>query len=85
MPKRILIGTIMSATMQETARVRIDRSTPHRLYGKRFRISKSYLAHNPENTYQTGDVVQMVESRPLSKRKHWVIEGKVERPGQREK
>lgn len=73
MPKRILIGMITSASMQQTARVQIDRKKSHRLYGKQFQVSKQYLVHNPQDQFSVGDVVAIEESRPLSKRKHWII------------
>ncbi len=73
MAKRHLIGTIASVKMHETARVRVERHIRHRLYGKRFRVTTTYLSHNPNNTYQLGDIVEIEEHRPFSKNKQWLI------------
>jgi small subunit ribosomal protein S17 len=71
--RRRLSGVVTSAKMQKTVTVQVDRSHRHPLYGKVMRKSKKYLVHD-EIGCQPGDKVLMVESRPLSKRKRWVIE-----------
>lgn len=71
--RRRLSGVVTSAKMQKTVTVQVDRSHRHPLYGKVMRQSKKYLVHD-EIGCQPGDKVLMVESRPLSKRKRWVIE-----------
>jgi small subunit ribosomal protein S17 len=59
--------------MQKTVTVQVHRSHRHPVYGKVLRKKKKYLVHD-EIGCQPGDKVMMVESRPLSKRKRWVIE-----------
>lgn len=62
-----------SANMMKTVKVRVDRSYRHPLYGKVVRSHKNYLVHD-EIGCQPGDVVCIVESRPISKRKRWVVQ-----------
>lgn len=71
--RRRLTGEVVDSKMQKTAKVRVSRSYRHPVYGKVMRQSKNYLAHD-ELGVQPGDLVQIVESRPISKRKRWVIE-----------
>jgi len=71
--RRRLSGVVTRAKMQKTVTVQVDRSHRHPLYGKVMRKNKKYLVHD-EMDCQPGDKVLMVESRPLSKRKRWVIE-----------
>jgi small subunit ribosomal protein S17 len=59
--------------MQKTVKVRVDRSYRHPLYGKVVRSYKNYLVHD-EIGCQPGDIVCMVESRPISKRKRWAVQ-----------
>ncbi|MEK7460854.1 MAG: 30S ribosomal protein S17 [Patescibacteria group bacterium] len=73
MPRRRLIGTITSVKMAETALVTIETMRRHPLYGKRYRLNTSFVAHNPANTYVLGDQVEIEEHRPFSKTKHWLI------------
>jgi small subunit ribosomal protein S17 len=77
MPKRKLIGKIVSNKMQKTLVVEVERITEHKKYRKRYRISKKYKAHNEKGEYKIGDKVVIEESRPLSKEKHWIVKGKV--------
>ena len=62
-----------SANMIKTVKVRVDRSYRHPLYGKVVRSHKNYLVHD-EIGCQPGDIVCIVESRPISKRKRWVVQ-----------
>jgi small subunit ribosomal protein S17 len=71
--RKRLTGVVVSAKMEKTVKVRIDRSYRHPLYGKVVRTHKDYLVHD-EMGSQPGDIIKMVESRPISKRKRWVIE-----------
>jgi len=73
MSRRRLIGTITSVKMTETALVSIETMRRHPLYGKRYRRSRSFAAHNPANTYGLGDQVEIEEHRPIAKTKHWLI------------
>ena len=71
--RRRLTGVVVSAKMQKTVIVQVNRSHRHPVYGKVMRKSKNYIVHD-EIGSQPGDKVMIVESRPLSKRKRWVIE-----------
>ena len=81
--RRRLEGTVSSAKMMKTVKVRVDRSYRHPLYGKVIRSHKNYLVHD-EIGCQPGDVVCIVESRPLSKRKRWVVQEVLRRASEAE-
>jgi small subunit ribosomal protein S17 len=71
--RRRLTGTVVSTNMTKTVVVRVDRTVRHPLYGKVIHRSEKFMAHD-ENGCQTGDRVKIVESKPLSARKRWVVE-----------
>ena len=73
MARRRLIGTITSVKMTETALVTIETMRRHPLYGKRYRRTTQFAAHNPKNTFGLGDLVEIEEHRPISKTKHFLI------------
>ncbi|APD09577.1 MULTISPECIES: 30S ribosomal protein S17 [Thermus] len=73
MPKKVLTGVVVSDKMQKTVTVLVERQFPHPLYGKVIKRSKKYLAHDPEERYKVGDVVEIVEARPISKRKRFKV------------
>ncbi|BDG17142.1 30S ribosomal protein S17 [Thermus brockianus] len=73
MPKKVLTGVVVSDKMQKTVTVLVERQFPHPLYGKVIKRSKKYLAHDPEEQYKVGDVVEIVEARPISKRKRFRV------------
>ena len=77
MPKRILIGTVVSDKTDKTVVVKVERKVKHPLYGKIIRRSKKYHAHDEENRFKVGDQVAIEETRPLSKNKSWVVLGPV--------
>jgi small subunit ribosomal protein S17 len=66
-------GVVTRAKVEKTVTVTVENSSRHPLYGKVMRSRKNYLAHD-ELGCQLGDQVRMVESRPISKHKHWVVE-----------
>ncbi len=72
--RRRLTGTVVSNKMQKTVVVRVDRSYRHPLYGKVVRDSRKFMAHDENNDCQMGDTVVIVESRPLSRHKRWVVQ-----------
>ncbi len=71
--RRRLTGVVTSNKMQKTVVVEISRTFRHPLYGKVITRSKRVMAHD-ELGCQIGDQVRLVESRPLSRRKRWVVE-----------
>lgn len=64
-------GTVLSNRQDKTIVVRVERRTQHPLYRKTVIQAKKYYAHDPANEAQVGDVVEIVETRPLSKLKRW--------------
>ena len=73
MPKKVLFGKVVSDKMDKTVVVAVTRFFQHPLYKKRVSSTKKYFAHDPENKSRVGEVVSFVESRPLSKKKRWVL------------
>ena len=65
------IGVVVSAAMQKTITVRVERKTRHPLYGKVMRQVKKFYAHDEDSKAKVGDRVLIVETRPLSKLKRW--------------
>lgn len=70
---RTLIGTVVSDKRSKTVTVQIERRTKHELYGKIVAKSSKYHAHDEKGEYKIGDVVEIAESRPISKTKSWVV------------
>ncbi len=77
--RKQLIGRVVSDKMQKTVVVQVERTHRHPLYGKVVRVRKKYYAHDEGNSCRTGDLVRIVESRPLSRLKRWVVEEILER------
>ena len=75
MPKRILQGVVVSDKGDKTVIVRVERRVMHPVYKKFITRSKKYAAHDEHNTYKSGDQVRIEESRPISKRKRWIVIG----------
>ncbi|MFP6710578.1 MAG: 30S ribosomal protein S17 [Rhodospirillales bacterium] len=73
MPKRIMQGVVVSDKMDKSIVVNVERRTKHPLYKKYIRRSKKYVAHDENNVCKEGDVVQIQECRPISKRKNWEV------------
>ena len=73
MPKRILIGTVVSDKTDKTVVVKVERKVKHPIYGKIMRRSKKYHAHDEDNSFKTGETVRIEETRPLSKLKTWKV------------
>ncbi len=73
MPKRVLQGVVVSDACNKTVIVRVERRVMHPVYKKFVSRSKKYAAHDEDNRHHTGDAVRIQESRPLSKRKHWIV------------
>jgi small subunit ribosomal protein S17 len=75
MPKRILQGVVVSDSCDKTVIVRVERRVMHPVYKKYVSRSKKYAAHDEDNRCRSGESVRIEESRPISKRKHWVVIG----------
>jgi small subunit ribosomal protein S17 len=72
--RKRLVGRVVSDKMEKTVVVAIDISKPHRIYRKVVRSTKKIYAHDESNAIPVGTVVRVVESKPLSKLKRWVVE-----------
>jgi len=64
-------GTVVSNKMDKSITVQVDRKLKHPVYGKFMRKSKKFTAHDEKNECGIGDVVKIMETRPLSKQKRW--------------
>ena len=71
--KKQLIGEVINSPMEKTAVIKVERRFPHPMYKKFIRKSKKYYAHDPENRCNTGDIVRILESKPISKHKRWIV------------
>ena len=70
---RTLVGKVVSDKRSKTITVLIERRTKHELYGKIVAKSSKYHAHDENNEYKMGDVVEIAETRPISKTKAWTV------------
>ena len=77
--RRRLVGLVTSDKMDKTVVVTVERRYRHRLYQKVVRSTKKYMAHDGENACHVGDRVQIIETRPFSRRKRWAVEQILER------
>jgi len=77
--KRTLIGKVVSDKRSKTVTVLIERRVKHALYGKIVGKSSKYHAHDEGGAYKMGDVIEITESRPISKTKNWVATRLVEK------
>jgi len=75
MPRRVLQGTVVSAKNDMTATVKVERKFKHPLYKKIVTKSTKYAAHDPANSCKEGDKVKIIECRPISKTKTWMVVG----------
>jgi small subunit ribosomal protein S17 len=71
--QRKLVGSVVSDKRLKTVTVLVERRTMHELYGKIVGKSSKYHAHDEKGEYKMGDVVEIAESRPISKTKSWVV------------
>mgnify|MGYP003412969614 CR=1 FL=1 len=70
--KRTLVGKVVSDKREKTVTVLIERRVKHELYGKIVGKSSKYHAHDEKGEYKVGDMIEITESRPISKTKNWV-------------
>jgi small subunit ribosomal protein S17 len=71
--KAQLTGTVVSDKMEKTVVVAVARQVRHSVYGKIQRRTSTFVAHNEDNAAKMGDTVNIAETRPLSRRKRWVV------------
>jgi len=77
--KRTLIGRVVSDKMDKTVTVLVERRVKHPMYDKIIVRSKKYHAHNEGNQAKAGDLVEIQESRPVSKTKAWAVTNLLEK------
>lgn len=77
MPRRMLQGIVVSDRNDKTVLVKVEKRVMHPIYKKYVKLHKKYAAHDESNSCKVGDVVKIIESRPISKTKKWVVEEKV--------
>ncbi|MDD3288374.1 MAG: 30S ribosomal protein S17 [Alphaproteobacteria bacterium] len=73
MPRRVLQGTVVSDKGDKTVTILVERRVMHPLFKKYIRVSKKYAAHDEQNRHKVGDKVEIIECRPISKRKRWMV------------
>ncbi len=73
MPRRVLEGVVVSNKMDKSIVVKVESYVMHPLYKKFIKRSKKYVAHDENNGSNIGDVVKIIETKPMSKRKKWAI------------
>lgn len=71
--RKVRIGTVISDKMDKTVVVQVEALTRHPLYKKVIRRRAKFMAHDEENKCRIGDVVKIIETRPLSKKKRWRV------------
>ena len=71
--RKTLVGVVVSDKMDKTVVVKVNQLVKHQVYNKYIRRTEKYKAHDKENACKIGDKVLMVETRPLSKDKHWNV------------
>jgi small subunit ribosomal protein S17 len=68
-----IVGVVVSDKMDRSVVVAVERKVRHAVYGKIRRLTSKFMAHNEDNAAKVGDRVAIVPSRPLSRRKRWVV------------
>ena len=72
--RRTMVGIVVSDKMNKTRVIRVERQVQNGMYGKYITKSTKFKAHDEENKTKTGDMVMIIESRPLSKDKRWAVQ-----------
>jgi small subunit ribosomal protein S17 len=75
-------GTVVGAKMTKTVVVQVDRLVQHRMYGKRIKQRRRFMAHDGAGECHEGDRVLIIESRPLSRHKRWRVSQVLKRAAQ---
>ncbi len=77
--KRVIVGLVKSNKMDKSITVEVSRKLKHPIYGKFVTKSKKFFAHDEKNECEEGDIVKIIEHRPLSRKKRWNLVEIVER------
>lgn len=70
---KLKLGTVVSNKMDKTVVVAIARQVKHQAYGKYIQRTRRYQAHDEKNECSVGDIVEIINSKPISKNKHWRV------------
>ncbi|MBK5092241.1 MAG: 30S ribosomal protein S17 [Actinobacteria bacterium] len=70
-PHKVIVGTVVSDAMDKTIVVAVESKVRHPLYGKTIKSTAKIYAHDEENQCHTGDIVRVMETRPISRTKRW--------------
>ena len=73
MPRKMMVGRVVSTKMAKTAVVEVENTKQHPLYKKIIRSTAKYIVHDEEQVCKEGDMVRIIECRPLSRRKRWNV------------
>tara|TARA_B110000971_G_C19815278_1_gene410727 strand:- start:178 stop:405 length:228 start_codon:yes stop_codon:yes gene_type:complete len=73
MSKRVLKGKVVSSKNNKTIVVEVERKFQHPFFGKVIKRSKKYHAHDENNKFKEGDIVEIIECAPISKNKTWEV------------
>jgi small subunit ribosomal protein S17 len=79
MARAEIVGIVVSDKMHKSVTVTIERQVRHGVYGKQQKLTSKFMAHDEQNEAKVGDRVALVPSRPLSRRKRWVVTRIVEK------
>lgn len=77
--RKTRVGVVVSNKMDKTINVKVERRLRHPLYGKSVKMSKKFMAHDEKGECNIGDMVRIMETRPLSKNKRWRLVDILER------
>ncbi|MFC4765940.1 30S ribosomal protein S17 [Effusibacillus consociatus] len=77
--RKVRVGKVVSDKMDKTIVVAVEQNKKHPLYGKTIKVTKKFKAHDETNTAKIGDIVKIMETRPLSKDKRWRLVEVVEK------
>jgi small subunit ribosomal protein S17 len=77
--RKTRVGVVVSNKMQKTITVAIERRVPHTIYKKYFKKTTKFMAHDEKNECTEGDIVKIMETKPLSKQKRWRLVEVVEK------
>lgn len=75
---RILKGLVVSDKMDKTVVVAVSSVKEHPIYRKKYKVTTKFSAHDADNAIKTGDMVEIIETRPLSRTKRWQVVRKLE-------
>jgi small subunit ribosomal protein S17 len=70
-------GIVVSDKMDKTVVVAVTTVKEHPIYRKKFQVTKRFKAHDANNTYKVGDLVELIETRPMSRDKHFIVDRKI--------